>query len=124
MVAYRCPEDGQKLLIYAAKAHPELSTAPDELVITYCCNTGSLAEHMTRPDIYVPRDSGEISGGLTLVFDRFAGSCEIINQLAAENSAVERCIHGDLGPVRAHIDHRNGDVRTDLDFLTFLAAEH
>jgi hypothetical protein len=55
VLAYRCPEGSQKMLIYGAKAHPELSSAPGELVITYCCNTGSLTEHMSRPDIYVPR---------------------------------------------------------------------
>ncbi|HEX4147420.1 MAG TPA: DUF4185 domain-containing protein, partial [Pirellulales bacterium] len=53
VLAYRCPEDSPKLLIYAAKAHPEQIATPGELVITYCCNTGSLAEHMSRPDIYL-----------------------------------------------------------------------
>jgi hypothetical protein len=52
---YSCPEAGSKLLVYAAKLHPELTTRPGQLVITYCRNTGSLAEHVRRPDIYFPQ---------------------------------------------------------------------
>jgi hypothetical protein len=52
---YRCPEAGQRLLLYAAKAHPELATADSQLVITYCRNVGDLAEHVRRPDIYFPQ---------------------------------------------------------------------
>jgi hypothetical protein len=54
-LAYRCPEGAQKLHIYGAKAHPELSSTPGELVITYCVNTGSLSEHVAHPEIYIPR---------------------------------------------------------------------
>lgn len=53
-VVYRCPEAAQKLHVYAAKAHPELATAPGEMVITYCVNIGSLKEHVERPDVYRP----------------------------------------------------------------------
>jgi hypothetical protein len=52
---YHCPEADRGLLVYGAKSHPELATGDGELIITYCVNTGSLAEHVARPEIYVPR---------------------------------------------------------------------
>jgi hypothetical protein len=52
---YRCPEVTDKLLLYGAKAHPELATADGQLILTYCRNIGSLTEHVRRPDIYVPQ---------------------------------------------------------------------
>ena len=50
---YHCPEE--KLMLYAAKAHPELAEKDGQLIITYCRNAGSLAEHFARPDIYFPQ---------------------------------------------------------------------
>lgn len=52
---YRTPEEDAKLLIYGAKAHPELSREEGRVLITYCRNSGSLQEHVERPDIYFPR---------------------------------------------------------------------
>jgi hypothetical protein len=52
---YRCPEAGGKLLLYAAKAHSALSQRDGQMIITYCRNTGSLAEHVKQPDIYFPQ---------------------------------------------------------------------
>ncbi len=52
---YHCPEADRGLLVYGAKSHPELATRDGEMIITYCVNTGSLAEHVARPDIYIPR---------------------------------------------------------------------
>jgi hypothetical protein len=52
---YRCPEVGRKLLLYGAKAHPELATRDGELILTYCRNIGDLAEHVRQPNIYVPQ---------------------------------------------------------------------
>jgi hypothetical protein len=52
---YHCPEADRGLLVYGAKSHPELAARDGEMIITYCVNTGSLAEHVARPDIYVPR---------------------------------------------------------------------
>jgi hypothetical protein len=55
---YHCPEADRGLLVYGAKSHPELAARDGEMIITYCVNTGSLAEHVARPDIYVPRAVG------------------------------------------------------------------
>ena len=57
---YNCPEakeqvNGKPVNVYSAKAHPELSQSPDDLVITYCTNPGDLKEHQVRPDLYYPR---------------------------------------------------------------------
>ncbi|MDQ7821612.1 MAG: DUF4185 domain-containing protein [Candidatus Eremiobacteraeota bacterium] len=51
---YRCPEEGKGILLYGAKAHPELSEGPGDLVITYCRNTGSLERDVTEPYVYFP----------------------------------------------------------------------
>ena len=57
---YDCPEAditvfGEKVAVYSAKAHPELATEDDELVISYCSNPGSFEAQAARPDIYWPR---------------------------------------------------------------------
>jgi hypothetical protein len=52
---YRCPDAGGGLLLYGAKAHPELARRDGELLVTYCRNVGSLAEHVRRPEVYVPQ---------------------------------------------------------------------
>jgi hypothetical protein len=55
LTVYHCPEEGSKLLVYGAKAHPEFSREAGQLVITYCRNTGSLEEDITHPEIYFPQ---------------------------------------------------------------------
>lgn len=52
---YRVPDRNDKVFFYAAKAHPELSGRDGQLLITYCRNTGSLADHVSKPDIYFPQ---------------------------------------------------------------------
>jgi hypothetical protein len=53
--AYRCPDEGDGLLIYGAKAHPALTDEPGELIVTYCRNVGDLGEHVRRPEVYFPQ---------------------------------------------------------------------
>lgn len=55
VTAYHCPEDTKRVLLYSAKAHPELSTKNGELVITYCRNHYRFEQHITEPLIYVPQ---------------------------------------------------------------------
>ena len=51
--AFTPPESGEPdVLVYAAKAHPEL--AGGSLVITYATN-GTLAQVATSPSLYYPR---------------------------------------------------------------------
>lgn len=52
---YRGPDPGEKVFVYGAKAHPELSARDGQLLITYCRNIGSLADHVRKPDIYFPQ---------------------------------------------------------------------
>lgn len=53
-VIYRPPEnDRPNVMIYAAKAHPELRGA--DLVLTYATNTFDFSEHLSDPGIYYPR---------------------------------------------------------------------
>ncbi|GAB4318099.1 MAG: hypothetical protein Kow0059_11380 [Candidatus Sumerlaeia bacterium] len=40
---------------YAGRAHPELSSSPDELIITYVCNTTDFWSMFGMMDIYYPR---------------------------------------------------------------------
>jgi hypothetical protein len=55
-VVYRSPEPGDKVFVYGAKAHPELSRRDGQLFITYCRNIGGdLDEHVRRPEVYVPQ---------------------------------------------------------------------
>jgi hypothetical protein len=51
---YRCPEADGKLLLYGAKAHPELTDRDGQLILTYCRNVGALTEHVRQPDLYRP----------------------------------------------------------------------
>ena len=47
------PEHHQpNVMIYAGKAHPQLSGA--DLVVTYATNTGKFSEHLTNPLSYYP----------------------------------------------------------------------
>jgi hypothetical protein len=53
-MVYRPPEYYRpKVMIYAAKAHPELTGA--DLVLTYATNTFEFAEQLTDTLIYYPR---------------------------------------------------------------------
>ncbi len=54
---FRCPEAKQSrhYFCYAAKAHPELATAPSELVVSYAVNSRRLEDCFRDPDIYFPR---------------------------------------------------------------------
>ncbi len=52
---YQCPEMDKKIFQYGAKNHPELTTRDGQLIITYCRNIGSLADHIRRPDVYFPQ---------------------------------------------------------------------
>lgn len=56
-VVYRCPEMkwGKGIFCYAAKAHPMLSSAPDELLVTYAANAYDIAEVFNDARLYWPR---------------------------------------------------------------------
>ena len=50
---YQPPEHHQQnVMIYAGKAHPQLSGA--DLVVTYATNTGKISEHLANPLSYYP----------------------------------------------------------------------
>jgi hypothetical protein len=55
LIVYKCPETDKKIFEYGAKAHPELAERDGQLIVTYCRNIGSLAEHVKRPEIYFPQ---------------------------------------------------------------------
>lgn len=55
MIVYKCPETERKIFQYGAKAHPELADRDGQLIVTYCRNIGSLADHVNRPEIYFPQ---------------------------------------------------------------------
>ncbi|MDB6113017.1 MAG: hypothetical protein JWR69_4767 [Pedosphaera sp.] len=54
---YECPEQAwpEKVFCYSAKAHPELATSPDELIITYAANSWELANVLNDARLYWPR---------------------------------------------------------------------
>jgi hypothetical protein len=54
---YQCPEmsRGEDILCYAAKGHPELSAAPDELIITYVANSTDFYKMAGDTRLYRPR---------------------------------------------------------------------
>ena len=54
---FRCPEMDwpTKAFCYAAKAHPELVTAPDELLITYAANAWDFWDLFKNARLYWPR---------------------------------------------------------------------
>ncbi|MFT3709150.1 MAG: DUF4185 domain-containing protein [Archangium sp.] len=55
-VAFRPPESDQKnLLVYAAKAHPELSAPEGKLAVTYATNDTDFARLVSDSSIYFPR---------------------------------------------------------------------
>lgn len=55
IIVYKCPETDKKIFQYGAKAHPELAERDGQLIVTYCRNIGSLADHVNRPEIYFPQ---------------------------------------------------------------------
>jgi len=54
---YACPEAdrGKDVFCYAAKGHPDLSSAPDELIITYVANSLDFGKMAADATIYRPR---------------------------------------------------------------------
>jgi len=54
---YRCPEVGwaSRVFCYAAKGHPELAAAPEELIVTYVANATDFALLESDPRLYRPR---------------------------------------------------------------------
>ena len=56
-LVYQCPEKDLpvKAFCYAAKAHPELPAAPNELLITYAANSWDFANLINEPRLYWPR---------------------------------------------------------------------
>jgi len=57
VLAFRCPEMDwpSKAFCYAAKAHPELTSAPDELLITYAANSWDFWNLFKDARLYWPR---------------------------------------------------------------------
>ena len=57
MKVYRCPEVGwdPRVFCYAAKGHPELSAAADELIVSYMANATDFALLASDPRLYRPR---------------------------------------------------------------------
>jgi hypothetical protein len=56
-VVYRCPEAGwsKGIFCYAAKAHPMLTPAGDELLVTYAANTYEISQVIADARLYWPR---------------------------------------------------------------------
>ncbi len=56
-VVYRCPEMAwdHQIFCYAAKAHPMLASAPDELIVTYAANSFDFAWIVNDARLYWPR---------------------------------------------------------------------
>lgn len=54
---YDCPDKDwhEHAFSYAAKAHPELSKSPDELIISYATNSSDFADLITDARLYWPR---------------------------------------------------------------------
>ena len=54
---YQCPEmsTDEDILCYAAKGHPELSLAPDELIVTYVANSTDFYKMAADARLYRPR---------------------------------------------------------------------
>jgi len=57
LLVYRTPEMdwSSKVFCYAAKAHPELTAAPDELLITYAANSWNFWDLFSDARLYWPR---------------------------------------------------------------------
>jgi hypothetical protein len=57
LVLYHCPEMKwrEKIFCYAAKAHPALAQAPNELVISYASNSLHVPDVIEDARLYFPR---------------------------------------------------------------------
>ena len=57
LVLYQCPEQrwGENILCYAAKGHPGISEAADELIVTYIANSTDFETMVTDARLYRPR---------------------------------------------------------------------
>jgi hypothetical protein len=57
IVLYRCPEEGwhDSIFCYAAKAHPEIASAPHELIVTYVANSMDFDRIESDTRLYRPR---------------------------------------------------------------------
>lgn len=57
VLIYDCPDKNwhEKTFSYAAKAHPELAKAPNELIITYATNSFEFSDLMDDARLYWPR---------------------------------------------------------------------
>jgi hypothetical protein len=67
IAAYQCPEKDPGILVYSAKAHPQLAPGKLRLALTYCRNSEQFARHFDRPEIYFPQ-------GVEVVLARAPGS--------------------------------------------------
>jgi len=56
-IIYQCPEAawGEKIVCYAAKAHPSLSAKPDELLVTYIASSSDFFQMAADARLYRPR---------------------------------------------------------------------
>jgi hypothetical protein len=56
-ILYECPEQswGPDVFCYAAKGHPELSAAPDEIVVTYIASSRDFDKIVDNAGLYRPR---------------------------------------------------------------------
>ncbi|UCD80713.1 MAG: DUF4185 domain-containing protein [Desulfobacterales bacterium] len=56
-VLYECPEEkwGSDVFCYAAKGHPELSLAPDEIIVTYVASSLNFEKLASDARLYRPR---------------------------------------------------------------------
>jgi hypothetical protein len=54
---YRCPEAKQdpRLFCYAAKGHPEISSTPEELIVTYASNSMDFQIIQSDANLYLPK---------------------------------------------------------------------
>ena len=54
---YRCPEArwDESIICYAAKGHPEISTAADELIVSYIANSTDFETMVSDARLYRPR---------------------------------------------------------------------
>jgi hypothetical protein len=57
MLLYQCPEENRRknIFCYAAKGHPEISTASDELIVTYVANSSDFRLIVEDAELYRPR---------------------------------------------------------------------
>ena len=54
VTVYQCPETNKNTFCYAAKAHPTLAQAPDELIVTYAVNAMDFWQVLKDARLYWP----------------------------------------------------------------------